>query len=88
MPPEQVVDALAGLATSSPAGNGSESSSEVTLSVLALLSIDRVNVDTPPCRALLGENDLLNTGGTPIIRSSLAVPLEPSEEVSSPVTFG
>ena len=62
-PPVQVVEALAGLAITTPAGRLSVKFSAVAPTPLAVLSMIKLSVLPPPTEMVSGEKTLLNAGG-------------------------
>src|SRR5690606_6588727 len=85
VPPVQVVDALAGVATSSPAGRLSLKSSEVAASALALLSTRKLSVLLRPMAAGFGAKVLLNSGAATTVSVSLATPAMPMFDIRLPL---
>ncbi len=87
VPPVQVVEALAGVATTTPVGRVSLKSRLVADKALLELLIVKVRVLVPPPGIAEGAKALLKDGGEATVKVSEAVPLLPEEEVSSPVVL-
>ncbi len=87
-PPVQVVDALAGVATTMPPGRRSVNARLLAACPLAVLSMVNVRVLVSPGVMVLGEKLLLNPGlPASTVRVAVAVPLLPALDVRSPETF-
>ena len=79
------VVAFAGLAIVMPGGRVSVKSKKFMSETFKRLSIVKVRVERDPSETLDGENDFENPGNAPeTIRSAVAAPLLPAEDVKSP----
>ena len=83
MPPVQVVEALAGVATTMPVGRLSVKSSPVASTTLALLSMLKLSVLTAPSATVAGAKALPNSGASSTVKVALATPALPISEVSA-----
>src|SRR5690606_26665407 len=83
----QVVEPFAGVATTIPAGSVSVTANPVAAMVLAVLSMVKVIVLTPPVPTTIGAKALVKVGGPSTVSVADAVPLLPLEEVRSPLVL-
>src|SRR6056297_4104740 len=70
--PPQVLAALGGVATASPAGRLSVNASALAATALAVLSMEKVSVDVPPVEMALGRKTFENAGGGSICSMAVA----------------
>ena len=84
VPPVQVVDSAADVATVMPVGRMSVKSRLSTAATLPVLSTVKISVVTPPPSMISATKALLKPGGVTTLKVAAAVPLEPATEVRGP----